>query len=174
MKPVRKICCVMWAGSWLGDLVLVIRNKETCKCDGWSPDTGCALCRAPWCRGLTPARKEQSGKAVLQHCRSMGRWCRQGKPPPRASITSLYCRYLCRGVGHSGESPTVSIPVYALFCWWKRTACLSPKWGNDTCWYHMNLHVPFRCNSAAIMNTRGGDLRQLFECFTLSSTYVAK
>lgn len=64
----------------LGSLVLAIRNKEACKCDGWLPDLRL------WCYGLTSARNERSaGKPLLQHCRSIGLWWDQGKLLPWAS-----------------------------------------------------------------------------------------
>ena len=159
MKPVRKVCHTMWGwtlngGAW--SLWSEIRRHVNVM-DGYLT-IGCVMYYVPWCYGLTSARNEQpAGKPLLQHCRSMGLWCDQGKLLPWASTYWQSDRVSPWGAPFTVAICRVSWPLLenaplmmslSLFCfgWWKKTAGLSPKWQYGMRWHHMGLCEPCSCN----------------------------
>lgn len=76
--------------------------------------------------------------------------------------SKLYCSYLQGGLATSGEFPTTSDPISALFWVMKEDSWFVSQL---RIWYVLASHQSL-CLSAAIMNTRERVWGQLWECFT--------
>lgn len=142
-----------------------------CKCDGWSSDHG--LCYVPCSVGLwTDICQEgaisRKGCALALQVFGIVMW--PGQATTMSFSCALYCRYLQGGVASSGEFPTANIPVSALFQVMKEDSWFVSQMRK----WCVGITGISLCLSGAVMNTRGKVLRQLCECFTFSSTYVAK